>query len=222
MSELVLGIDTIGRGGAVALATADEVLGLRAHDPELGYAEELFGLFDGVLADTGRRRDQLTAVAVLSGPGSFTGLRIGVMTAKTLSFALGVPLLAAPTLDLIAAAAGAGSWTAAIEAGGGHVWSARFEVVGEAVTPAAPTIRVRADELEGQIVVVPPLGVGRVIEGLAGHLARLAARGVAPVAEVDPIALVPDYGAISQAERVHGLDLSEEIQRPIEPRGWDS
>ena len=127
----VLGIDTIGPGGAVALASPGEVLALRVHDPELGYAEELFGLFDGVLDESGRRRQDITAVAVLSGPGSFTGLRIGVMTAKTLAFGLGVPLLAAPTLEMVAAAAGPGLRTAAIDAGGGHVWAADFEVTAE-------------------------------------------------------------------------------------------
>ena len=127
MSELVLGIDTVGRGGAVALADASGVLGIRTHDPELGYAEELFGLFDALLADCGRTRPELTAVAVLSGPGSFTGLRIGVMTAKTIAFALDLPLLAAPTLDVLAASQGRGSRTAVVDAGGGHVWAAGFE-----------------------------------------------------------------------------------------------
>jgi tRNA threonylcarbamoyl adenosine modification protein YeaZ len=222
MSGLVIGIDTIGRGGAVALATADEILALREHDPELGYAEELFGLFDGALSDCGRAREELTAVAVLSGPGSFTGLRIGLMTAKTLSFGLGIPLFAAPTLEAIAAAAGAGTWTAAIDAGGGHVWSQGCEVSAGAVSVTAELRRLMPEELEGAVVSVPPLAVGTVVGGLAGHLARLAARGEAPMAEVDPIALVPEYGALSQAERVHGLDLSDEIRRPIEPRGWDS
>jgi tRNA threonylcarbamoyl adenosine modification protein YeaZ len=221
MSELVLGIDTIGPGGAVALASPGEVLALRVHDPELGYAEELFGLFDGVLDESGRRRQDITAVAVLSGPGSFTGLRIGVMTAKTLAFGLGVPLLAAPTLEMVAAAAGPGLRTAAIDAGGGHVWAADFEVTADGTSPRTALRRMRPEELRGDVVTVPPLGSGTVIEGLAGHLARCGARGVAPVQPVDPIALVPEYGAVSQAERMHGLDLSEELRRPIEPRGWD-
>lgn len=221
MSELVLGIDTIGRGGAVALASPGEVLGLRVHDPELGYAEELFGLFDGVLTESERRREDITAVAVLSGPGSFTGLRIGVMTAKTLAFGLNVPLLAAPTLEMVAAAAGPGSRTAAIDAGGGHVWAADFEVTSGGAVPGTALRRMLPEELQGDVVTVPPLGLGTVIEGLAGHLARFGARGDAPVQRVDPMALVPEYGAVSQAERVHGLDLSEQLRRPIEPRGWD-
>ena len=120
------------------------------------------------------------------------------------------------------AAAGAGRRTAVIDAGGGHVWTAEMEVGPDAVATTAPLRRRRAEEVAGDVVSVPPLALGTVIEGLAGHLARLAARREPPVIEVDPIALVPDYVALSQAERVHGLDLSEEIRRPIEPRGWDS
>jgi tRNA threonylcarbamoyl adenosine modification protein YeaZ len=222
MSRLVLGIDTIGQGGAVALATADAVIAIREHDPALGYAEELFGLFEGVFADAGRQRGEIGAVAVLSGPGSFTGLRIGVMTAKTLAFGLGVPLMAAPTLDLLAAAAGPGTRRAAIDAGGGHVWIQDFEVTPDEVRAISDLERTRPEDIDGEFVSAAPLKVGRRIEHLAGHLARLAAAVAAPVVEVDPLALVPEYGALSQAERVHGLDLSEELRRPIEPRGWDA
>ncbi len=128
MSELVLGIDTTGRGGAVAIATPRGVLAVEVHDPDLGYAEELFGLFDLVLEHCGRRRGELTAVAALTGPGSFTGLRIGVMTAKTLAFSLDIPLLSAPTLELLAAASGPGLKLALCEAGRGHAWAQEVEV----------------------------------------------------------------------------------------------
>lgn len=222
MSRLVLGIDTVGRGGAVALATADATIAIHEHDPALGYAEELFGLFEKVLEEAGRRREEIDAVAVLSGPGSFTGLRIGVMTAKTLAFGLGVPLMAAPTLDLLAAAAGPGTRRAVIDAGGGHVWCQDFEVALEEVRAVSALQRMRPEGIDGEAVCAPPLDVGRRIEHLAAHLARLAAAASPPVVEVEPFALVPEYGAVSQAERVHGLDLSEELRRPIEPRGWDS
>ena len=221
MSELILGIDTIGRGGAVALADPAGVIGLQTHDPELGYAEELFGLFDRLLESTGRTKQDLTAIAVLSGPGSFTGLRIGVMTAKTLAFALHLPLLAAPTLDVVAASQGPGRRTAVADAGGGHVWAGEFEV-GETVEAIGRVNRLMPGELGGELVSVPPLDIGTQVEGLAGHLALLAARARPPVVEVDPIALVPEYVSVSQAERTHGVDLSEELRRPIEPRGWDT
>jgi tRNA threonylcarbamoyl adenosine modification protein YeaZ len=222
--ELVLGIDTTGRGGAVALATDSGVLGREVHDPALGYAEELFGLLDRLLAATRRDRSDLGGVAVLEGPGSFTGLRIGVMTAKTLAFALDVPLWAAPTLDLLAAAAGRGSWLALTDAGGGHYWSREVDVGPEDVAARGPAQRIGPDALpddRSRVVSMAPVAVGRALDDLAGPLAWFAARGATPARRVDPLALTPDYVSISQAERTHGVDLTEQIERPIRPRSWD-
>jgi len=225
MTELVLGIDTTGRGGAVAIATEQEILEVEAHDPELGYAEELFGLFDRVLDRCGRRRDELTAVAVLAGPGSFTGLRIGVMTAKTVAFCFGIPLFSAPTLELVAAASGPGHWLASCEAGGGHVWTQEVEVGKDEVIARGEPRRVKLADLDPDspgLVCAPPLTHGVLVSDLAGPLALRAALRRAPLREEDPGTLVPEYASISQAERMHGLDLSEELQRPIEPQGWES
>lgn len=223
MSRLVLGIDTTGRGGAVALADDGAVLGLEVHDPALGYAEELFGLFDRLLERCRRNRHELDAIAVLTGPGSFTGLRIGVMTAKTLAFALRRPLLGAPTLELVAAAAGPGVHRAVSDAGGGHVWAQIVEVDTARVQARGPVQRLRPETLTDgpELVSAGPSAFGRSVGDLAGPLARLAAAGQAPVREVDPAALVPEYVSISQAERTHGVDLSAELRRPIEPQGWD-
>lgn len=222
MSGLVLGIDTTGRGGTVALSDGREVLGVEAHDPALGYAEELFGLFDRLLERCGRRRGDLDAVAVVTGPGSFTGLRIGVMTAKALAFGLGLPLRGASTLELVAAASGPGRHRAVCEAGGGYVWTRVFVVGEHDLRDEGPAERIRLAELEAgpDLVSVASVGIGRAVEDLAGTLARLAAAGREPVRDLDPDALVPEYGGASQAERAHGVDLSEEISRPIEPRGW--
>ena len=72
------------------------------------------------------------------------------------------------------------------------------------------------------VVCAPPLDYGLRISDLAGPLALRAARRQAPLREADPGSLVPEYASISQAERTHGLDLSEELRRPIEPQGWES
>jgi tRNA threonylcarbamoyl adenosine modification protein YeaZ len=223
MSELVLGIDTTGRGGAVAIATPEGILSVEVHDPGLGYAEELFGLFDRVLHDCGRRRGELTAVAVLSGPGSFTGLRIGIMTAKTLAFSLGIPLLSTPTLELLAVASGPGLKLALCEAGRGHAWVQEFEVGEEAVVARDGLRRIKLEDLDpSNAVCAPPLACGFQVSDLAGPLAARAARRQMPLCVVDPGSLVPEYGSVSQAERMHGVDLSDELRRPIEPLGWES
>ena len=85
---LRLAIDTTGHGGAVVLARDADVVAEVVHDAATGYAEHLFGLLDAALAQAGVARDALDEIAVVGGPGSFTGLRIGVMTAKTVAVVL--------------------------------------------------------------------------------------------------------------------------------------
>lgn len=74
---------------------------------EEGYvhAEQLHVLIQDVLSEAGLKSAELAAVAVGSGPGSYTGLRIGVSAAKGLAYAVGIPLIAIPSLQIIASAA---------------------------------------------------------------------------------------------------------------------
>ena len=66
------------------------------------HAQKLMPLIEALLQQSGVGRDELCAVAVSSGPGSYTGLRIGVSTAKGLAYALGIPLIGVDTLDALA------------------------------------------------------------------------------------------------------------------------
>jgi tRNA threonylcarbamoyladenosine biosynthesis protein TsaB len=66
------------------------------------HSELLMDLIDGLFKTAPVKREDLELVACMKGPGSFTGLRIGFSTAKGLSLALGIPLVAVPTLDCMA------------------------------------------------------------------------------------------------------------------------
>ena len=87
------------------------------------------GLVEGVLRQAGLRVDQLDAVAVSSGPGSFTGLRIGFGFAKGLVYAVGAHLVLVPTLEALATVVGAaeGPVCAALDARKQEVYAAVFE-----------------------------------------------------------------------------------------------
>src|SRR5690606_14405031 len=66
------------------------------------HAEQIFNSIDFVLKSAGIKPDELSAVAVSSGPGSFTGLRIGMSAAKGFAFGAGLPIIAVPTFDALA------------------------------------------------------------------------------------------------------------------------
>lgn len=226
---LTLAIDTTGRGGSVALAHDGRVLSRVDHDPERGYAESLFGLFDEVLREAGADRSDLDRVAVVEGPGSFTGLRVGVMTAKTLARARGWGLWTADALELSLPEQPSGEVVVAIAAGRGHVWAAHFRAESTSWRREGPIQRVDREELEAwaDSLAARSLWVenadagGSGVRPLSERLALRVDQGRWPAREVDPRALIPLYTAPSQAERAHGLDLGEAIHRPTRPVSWD-
>ena len=99
----ILHIETSTEQCGVALAQNTTILGSReVLENGFTHAKQLHTLIDEVLSECGLSPDQLDAVAVSEGPGSFTGLRIGCVAAKGLCFALDIPLIALPTLQILA------------------------------------------------------------------------------------------------------------------------
>lgn len=132
----------------------------------------------GLLDDAGMAPGGLTAVAVDVGPGSFTGVRVGVTTAKTLAWSLELPAVGILSLDVLARAAPAsGPLLALRDAGRRRVYAARYEGGRRVTAPA------RLDP--GQL---PPLAQGATIvgEGVLALTERLGLAG--PTAEVQATA----------------------------------
>ncbi|AQG78052.1 tRNA (adenosine(37)-N6)-threonylcarbamoyltransferase complex dimerization subunit type 1 TsaB [Spirosoma montaniterrae] len=98
---MILSIDTSTTVCSVALHEGDKLLGCYELYTERTSAAMLTTLIDNVVRHTGHELSALDAIAVAKGPGSYTGLRIGVSTAKGLCFALDKPLLAINTLQAL-------------------------------------------------------------------------------------------------------------------------
>ncbi len=97
---LVLAFDTATEVATVALVHEGEVLGERVTT-----AAQLLLAAEGLLADSGTARTALDGIVVGRGPGRYTSLRMGLVTARTLAFALDVPVAGVSTLDALAAGA---------------------------------------------------------------------------------------------------------------------
>jgi len=100
---MLLALETATPAGSVAIHESGRILSLRTFDAAREHSRRLFGEIDAALTDAGRERAQILGVAVTIGPGSFTGLRIGLSAAKGLCMGLGVRLIPLSTLEALAA-----------------------------------------------------------------------------------------------------------------------
>jgi tRNA threonylcarbamoyladenosine biosynthesis protein TsaB len=99
---LILAFDTSGFAGSAALLDGPFVLAERRLDPERRSAQTLAPTLAAVLAEAGISASQIDLVATTVGPGSFTGLRVGVTTAKTFAYAANAEVIGVSTLEAIA------------------------------------------------------------------------------------------------------------------------
>jgi tRNA threonylcarbamoyladenosine biosynthesis protein TsaB len=101
--NLILALDTATERGSLALVAEDRVLIEYSLESHGAYLTRLMPGVAALFTETGEDISNLAAVAVSLGPGNFTGLRIGLATAKTLAWSLKCPLVPVPTMEVLAA-----------------------------------------------------------------------------------------------------------------------
>ncbi|ANH36806.1 tRNA threonylcarbamoyladenosine biosynthesis protein TsaB [Nocardioides dokdonensis FR1436] len=99
---MLLTFDTATPRVAVALHDGSDVVAELEAERAMKHGEQLAPLIDAVMRQVGVVRQDLTAIGVGVGPGPFTGLRVGLVTARTLGFALEIPVYGVCTLDVLA------------------------------------------------------------------------------------------------------------------------
>jgi tRNA threonylcarbamoyladenosine biosynthesis protein TsaB len=188
---IVLGLDTCLAACSVAVIDGARVLAHRSEAMARGHQERLAPMAQAVMADAGLGFDELERVGVTIGPGSFTGLRVGVAFAKGLSAALGVPLIGVGVLEALAAEVGDGLVFAAVDARRDQLYLQGFDGGRSIMAPDAleiGTAAARVAELAAgrtPVLVAALAAAAQVLtpEGAdARCVARLAAaRAPAPV-----------------------------------------
>lgn len=98
----ILGIDTSTMTGSVAIISEDRLLAEQSVNTKTTHAERLLATIDLVVKVASLTIRDIDGIAVSSGPGSFTGLRIGVTTAKGIAYSIHKPIVAIPSLDALA------------------------------------------------------------------------------------------------------------------------
>jgi tRNA threonylcarbamoyladenosine biosynthesis protein TsaB len=102
---LVLAIDTAGSDCSACIydSAADKVLGVASENIGKGHAERLMGMIDAALSQAGIPLNSVERIAVTVGPGSFTGIRVGVAAARGFALSLGIDAVGVTTLEVLAA-----------------------------------------------------------------------------------------------------------------------
>jgi tRNA threonylcarbamoyladenosine biosynthesis protein TsaB len=218
---LTLAMETSGGVGSAALMLEDGTVIERVFPEGTTHGKGLLPACDALFRESGRTIAEVGLVAVSLGPGSFTGLRVGVSAAKGMAFALGAALVGVSTLEVLAHNAPddvEGAIVPVLDARRGHVHAALYSREGDAIIRRSEDLVIPPDRLT--TILEPPTtllgdGVRRYPELItdgcrvlpeeewrarASVVARLAARDHAagrrdPVHELEPL-----YNRISTPE----------------------
>lgn len=196
---MILGIDTSLPVMSVALLGEHGPLGAVQLEGRESRNEKLLPSIEWLLAEAGVDRRALGLLAVTRGPGSFTGVRIGLATVEGLALALRLPICAMSTHEAVAAAAGEGSTLVYNDAGRGEFYVAAFTDGTETLTHRVAT----ADELselkavhDRAVDVRQFMWLSNVALAAAGHARTLRAAGaLASRSDTTPV-----YVRLAEAE----------------------
>lgn len=224
---LTLAFETSAKAGSVALHDGNTLLGESYQNTGLTHSQTLLQMAENLLKSCGYTPQQVQAVAVAAGPGSFTGVRIGVAAAKGFAWGNGIPCCGVSTLEAMALGLGAyqGYVVGVMDARRSQVYTATFHAQAGKLTRVAEdraiALSALAEELKVYQESVFLVGDGSILcyntlkEQIPNlilppeHRIHQRAAGVALAAQTllsdssacDGAALKPNYLRLSQAER---------------------
>ena len=224
---LTLAFETSAKAGSVALMEDGKLLAEAYQNTALTHSQTVMVMGSDILKTSGKTVADLTAVAVAAGPGSFTGVRIGVAAAKGLAWGADLPLYGVSTLEAMALHLGVyeGYVAAAMDARRSQVYNAIFRAEQGVLTRITEDRAISLSDLGAELekLDTPIFLVGdgsslcyetlrEKIQNLVlppEHLQHQRATGVALAAEIaikngesgNGAALTPNYLRLSQAER---------------------
>ena len=232
---LTLAFETSAKAASVALTENGKLLGESYQNTGLTHSQTLMVMAEDLLKQCGKTVSDITAVAVAEGPGSFTGVRIGVAAAKGFAWGRQIPCYGVSTLEAMAVSLGVyeGHICACMDARRSQVYNALFLVDGGAAERfsedraiALADLKTELEHIDGPIYLVGD-GSQLTYKTLSGEIPNLIlppehrmhqrAVGVAILAERkqaagetgDGNALSPNYLRLSQAER----ERAEKMQK---------
>jgi tRNA threonylcarbamoyladenosine biosynthesis protein TsaB len=196
VSLRLLAVDTTGDSGSIALSEDDRVIEeVSLHSPD-GFAHVLFGEIEQLLTRHGLRLSQLDGFASASGPGSFTGVRVGLTAVKGLAEANGRKVVAVSNLEALSTFGTQPLRAPVIDARRGEIYGAVYDASLRLVCPEVVM------PLPAFLASLPSSGI-EIIQHrppLAGAIARIASERFAAGLARDPAEIDANYVRRSDAE----------------------
>jgi len=186
---LFLGIDTSSASGTVAVTSADRMLAEWTLEAAGTHAMRLVPHIRCLLREVDLSFRDIQGIAVTVGPGSFTGLRIGIATAKTLAFVSGKPLVGRSTLDVLVGGVphAAGLLCPVLDARRGEVYWALYRQDGSGGTERLTEPRVSTPATLLEAVPAPALFLGSGVTVYGDRFGAVAGHRVARQPELNQI-----------------------------------
>lgn len=201
---ILLAFDTSSEHGSLALFRGGALLEERAVDAPDGFGHVLFGEIEALLRRHGVGLREVDRIVAASGPGSFTGIRVGLTAAKALAEALGCPVAAVSTLQALASFGSAARRVAVLDARRGEVYAGLFgpslePLAAESVGPLAALEAALTPDVE-IVTPDPALLPGRRVTPAPRALAAAIGRLGQSSEPMDPAGLDANYVRKSDAE----------------------
>jgi tRNA threonylcarbamoyladenosine biosynthesis protein TsaB len=155
MGQLILAIDTALSACSVALTRDNETLVSAIEPMQRGQAERLAPMVSDLMLSAGLAFSQIDIIAVTTGPGAFTGLRVGLAFARGLALALNRPCVGFSTLDVLAAGADRPQTVAAIGVAG-HIFMGAWQGRTQVIAPCRGELAALIATLDGDWTVTGP------------------------------------------------------------------
>ncbi len=225
----ILAIESAAQSAGAAILCGDKLLSEQFLNNGLTHSQTLLPLIDAALSAAGKTINDMDAVAVSAGPGSFTGVRIGMGTAKGLALGAEKPIILVPTLMALAynVINHNGIIVPIMDARRGEVYTATYHADGgvlEEISPMrAMPLSSLLEELDSALFVGDGVPVHReTIQNTMGdaaffapahllyHRASSVAMAAQTIAPISPHEAAPFYLRLSQAEREYNEKHREE------------
>lgn len=178
---MILAFESTAKVASVALAEGERTLCSYSVDAGLTQSELLLPMAEHCLACAHKDFSDLTALACTVGPGSFTGVRIGVCTVKGIAFAKNLPCIAVSTLEALAENLRGlcGIFAAVMDARRGQVYNALFLSDGENISRITPDRAIPLDALAQELTSYKDTNIYLVGDGYSLAMQALTKSGIA-------------------------------------------